>query len=229
MKPLSILAGLMVAGAALSVYDLLTGWMIPATTWAAPVVGFGLFFGALAVLTVAAVMALRDRRHIRTLVDVATRIRWSSVLAAAFAVLLFADCSGASGSYQTGHSGVGGPMADPTRYWLMATGLLLPTLILLALPGITATVAERRQDRRWAHAGIYAAGAAAIVAFITAPIALVFGVSACDFGTSTGMCAAGVGGIANGFTIGALALFLPYLTLLPAFLPRQEKPPPQSP
>ena len=228
---LAVLAGGMAVGAAVAVYDLVTGWTIPGGFAAAAVV-LGLFLGSLAALTAAVVIAFVDRSRIKGLAEdpptkaarLAGRARWSSLFAACFAVLVFADCSGAVGN--NGHEVVGA-MSDPTRYWSMAAGLLLPTVILLALPGVLATIAERLTRRRWAIAAIFVSGAAAAVAFVTAPVAVVFGVSACDFGTSAGMCAAGIGGVANGFTIGALALFLPYLTLLPAYLPREAGAPPK--
>ena len=226
-RRLPALAALMVTGAAVAVFDLLTGWTIAGGVFAIVVV-VALFLGALAAMCAAAIIAFRDRSRIKTLVEdsptkaarVAGRARWSSLLAVGFAILVFANCSGGIGNPQTS----AGAMSDPSRYWAMAAALLLPTVVLLALPGVLATLAERTIARPWALAAIYAAGAAAIVAFISAPLALFFGVSACDFGTSTGTCAAGVGGVANGFTIAALALFLPYLTLLPAFLPRNKPP-----
>jgi hypothetical protein len=57
-------------------------------------------------------------------------------------------------------------------------------------------------------------GLVVLVPVVTVVVGFFVGVAACDVGTSLGYCAAGTGSFMNPLSIGALALFLPYLGLV---------------
>jgi hypothetical protein len=157
----------------------------------------------------------------------ARAIRWSGLFAVGLCVLLFANCSSAVGS-----SGPGLPVAHaldtPSDFFRLTAGVLLPLVLALLLPPVFATGAQILADRRpktarkLATLAIWGAALAAGAAVATVPVGFFLGVSYCDFGTSVGYCAAGLGGLMNFFSLGSLALFLPYTALLTWALARME-------
>ena len=221
-------------GATLACYDLVTGWAVTTGPGAILVV-LGLFVASLVLLGAMLIAGRTDRKGmVATPPDArvvlrrsARAIRWSGLFAVGFCVLLFANCSGGVGS-----SGPGAPVAHaldtPSDFFRLTAGVLLPLVLALLLPPVFATGAQLFADRRpeaartLATLAVWGAALAAGAAILTVPVAFFLGVSYCDFGTSVGYCAAGVGGLMNFFSLGALALFLPYTGLLTWALARME-------
>jgi hypothetical protein len=221
-------------GVALAAYDLITGWTVAGGV-AAAIVVLGLFLGAFAMFGLMLRAVLKERKRLlvtppeaRAVLEGSARaMRWSGAFAIGLSVLLFTDCSGGVGS-----SGPNAPVAHaldvPSDFLWLAAGVLLPLVLALLLPPIFATgaqlLAERRPKtaRTFATLAVWGAAVAAGAAVATVPVAFFLGVSACDFGTSVGYCAAGVGGLMNFFSLSSLALFLPYTGLLSWALARLE-------
>ena len=219
---------------AVAVYDLITGWTVAGGVTAAIVV-LGLFFGAFAAFGLMLRAVLKERRRLlvpppeaaSVLKGAARAIRWSGAFAIGLCVFLFTDCSGGVGS-----SGPGAPVMHaldaPSDFLRLGAGTLLPLMLALLLPPLFATGAQLLAERRPTTARtlskltVWGAALAAGAAILTVPVAFFLGVSYCDFGTSVGYCAAGVGGLMNFFSLGSLALFLPYTGLLSWALARME-------
>lgn len=234
MRRIEIWTGAIFLGAALAAYDLITGWTVAGGV-AAVIVVLGLFLGAFAMFGLMFRAVLKQRKRLlvsppeahAVLNGSARAMRWSGAFAVGFCVLLFTDCSGGVGS-----SGPNTPVRHaldvPSDYFGLATGILLPLVLALLLPPVFATAAQLLADRRPKTArtlvtlAVWGAALAAGAAVATVPVAFFLGVSACDFGTSVGYCAAGVGGLMNFFSLGSLALFLPYTGLLTWALARLE-------
>jgi hypothetical protein len=221
-------------GVAVAAFDLLTGWTVAGGV-AALIVVFGLVLGAFAMFGLMLRAVLKERKRLlvappeapAVLRGAARAMRWSSAFAIGFCILLFTNCSGGVGS-----SGPGAPVRHaldvPSDFFGLTAGVLLPLVLALLLPPLFATGAQLLADRRpktartLATLAVWGAALAAGAAIATVPVAFFLGVSACDFGTSVGLCAAGVGGLMNFFSLGSLALFLPYAGLLTWALARME-------
>jgi hypothetical protein len=218
----ALLTGLGVA-LAVAGYDLISGWELRGGGLAL-VVFIALSVFALATCVVLLVSSDRERRISAgggpsvTVLGLAARgVRWSSLFAIGVSVLLFANCSAAVSS---GNS-VSGATTNPSQFWSLATLVMLPLVLALALPGGLATAAQllaskgRLREARWvASVGLWCAALIAMVAVATAVIALSAGVSDCSFTTTASACAAGVGGLMNLTAIGSLLLIIPYLTMM---------------
>jgi hypothetical protein len=187
---------------------------------------FGLWAGALALMALAFVEVMRDRRRIlgsatdpdAVIAGAARGLRIGTVLAIGFSVLMFADCSSSSVS---GNSALfGSAMAEPGRFWSLAAWLALPMLVALTLPTVLLTASELsrsaspRRARALATVALWSTAAIAVAAVVMVPASLLFGFSECLTGTSPGACAAGGGGFMDALSVGALALFLPYLFMV---------------
>ena len=211
--------------ATLAVFDLVSAWALH-RGWVDLVVVLGLFGIAVALFVALIIAGSRERRQIttnsRAPLDVVGRAargaRWSALAGVGLSLLLFANCSG---GVLSGASVVGGPMDDASSFLNLTAAVLLPVLLVIVLSAVLATAAEvlvRRQRGRSAlraaQAGIWAAVLIVVVAMMTVPVGFFFGISACDFGTSQGACAAGAGSFMNLFAAGTAALVLPYLTLM---------------
>ncbi len=219
-------------GVALAAYDLFTGWMVAGGA-AALVVAFGLFFGAFALYGAMLRALLKERKRILSgtpeagavLKRTARAMRWAGAFAIAFSVLLFVNCSGGAGAPNSHESA---PMAAPQDFLVLTAWLMTPLLLTLLMPALLATGAQAFAERRPSLAlrlsqlVVWGCALAAGAAVVTVPIGFFLGVSACDFGTSLGLCAAGVGSLLNFFSLGSLALFLPYTGLLNWALARME-------
>ena len=237
MQRMAVLAIVMMVGAAVAVFDLVSGWMAP-PGMVAIVVGVGLFGVALAVMGVAIFSAWRERSRITraspdraaALSRGAMGLRWSTLLAVAFAVLLFANCSS---SVNTGDNHTQeAARVDPAAFWLLAAGLVLPLLLALALPAVLAVVAlasassHPRRAHQLGQAALVSSAVVPVAAFATFfPFGVVFGISACDLGNSIGACAAGLGSVANVLSVGSIALLIPYLVLISGGLARAPEAP----
>ena len=224
MKRIQTWAIVVVAGAAVAGYDLLTG--LAAQPGALVfIVLLGLFFGALAGLVVGVFVAWLDRSRIMAgsptpqaaIAASASGVRWSALLALGFAVLVFANCTSTLSTTANGSQIVAG---DPAHFWPLAAWLELPLLVALVLPALLATAAQLSSGARtarghrlaqWALASIVVVAAAAV---ITPPVGFFVGFSQCYLGPSAGGCAAGTGSLLNVLSIGSLGLLIPYLTVL---------------
>jgi hypothetical protein len=232
MNRLEIWTAAILLGAAVAVYDLLTGWTAVGGV-AALIVVFGLFFGAFAMYGLMLRALLKERKRIlagspeagTVLTQAAGAMRWAGVFAIGFSVLLFTNCSGGAGVPNT-H--VSAAMAAPSDFLFLTAWLMTPLLLALLLPPLLATgvqvlvVRNPNAARRLAQLVVWSCALAAGAAIATVPVGFFLGVSACDFGTSVGLCAAGVGSLLNFFSLGSLALFLPYTGLVTWALARQE-------
>ena len=227
MNRLALWATLVLLGMAAAVINLFTGWTVPVSP-AAVVVGFGLFGGS-AVLFVAMLIAvIRDRRWIAAhssdaswvLARASQGLRWGSLFAIGFSFLLFANCSG---SVTSGPSQLSGPMQDPTRFWELTGWVLAPMLVALLIPPMLASAAERLATsrppaaRRLGRLATWSVATVVGAVLLTVVIGLFVGINAClasPAHASAGYCAAGAGSLTNVLSLGALALFLPYLGLV---------------
>src|SRR5712692_9717713 len=138
MKRIEVWAAILFVGAAVAVDNLLTGRLIRPEAWVA-VVWFGLLGGGFFALGAAIVGAWRERARvtagssdIETITARGARgLRWAALAAVMFSVLVFANCSGGVSS-----NGTHGAMADASSYWPLAAAVLLPLIVVLALPGL---------------------------------------------------------------------------------------------
>jgi hypothetical protein len=227
-------------GAAVALYNLFSGWTIHNSAFATIVV-LGLVAAAPGLFVGMLISGRRDRRSMLgpkpdarvVLAGAARAIRWSGAFAVGICVLLFANCSSAVGTGQATQAPapigdlpsaapqpVIGAVGDVHSFLSMAALVLVPLVIALLLPPILATAAQllatSRPDaaRRLANLTVWGSALAAGAAVATVPVGFFLGVSACDFGTSVGACAAGLGSLMNFFSLGSLALFLPYTGLI---------------
>jgi hypothetical protein len=215
MKRIEVWAAVLFIGAIVAVDNLLTGRLNRPEAWAAAV-GVGLFGGALLALGAAIVAAWRERARVTagstdpaTVASTGARgLRWAGLAAVMFSVLVFASCS--SGVSANGNHGV---MFDASGYWPLAAAVLLPLIVVLALPGLAATMAYRRAGR-WGTAAVLSIAAIVVIVPVTMAVAFYAGISACYLSTSVGACAAGVGGIGNLFSLASIALLMPYVQML---------------
>ena len=215
MKRIEVWAAVLLVGAAVAVDNLLTGRLNYPEAWAA-VVTFGLFGGALLALGAAIVAAWRERARVTagshdpdTITARGARgLRWAALAGVMFSVLVFANCSGGvsvNGKY--------GAMFDASGYWPLAAAVLLPLIVVLALPGLLATMARRRGGR-WGTAAVLSIASIVVIVPVTMAVAFYAGISACYLSTSEGACAAGAGGVGNLFSLASIALLLPYVQML---------------
>jgi hypothetical protein len=221
-------------GVGVAFFDLFTGWTVDGS-WAAGIATLGLVAVAIALYVAVLIAGRRDRKRIATLypdpkpvlMRAARAVRWSGLFAIGFCVLLFANCSsGVSTGTLTGR--VVAWRGDTPTYVSMASWLLLPLVLALLLVPVLITAAQMlatnrpQTASRLARVARWASVLAAGVAFFTVPLGFFFGVSACDFGTSAGACAAGASSLMNFLSIGSLALFLPYIPMVTWALARME-------
>lgn len=227
MKSQAKLTVAMLVGAAASIFNLLSGWLAH-PIWEAALVVLSLFAASLALLGVAIIAAWRERRQIMAslpgsaeLIRRGVRgVRWSVVIASVFAVFMFANCS-SSVTSGTSNALLRGPMSQPGTYFELAAALLGPLLLALVIPLVLITAAASQAGRnlvlahRLGVAANVSLGLLAVVAILTAyPGAVVFGISACFFGTSPGACGAGAGGVFNVLSVASIVLIYPYLDLV---------------
>jgi hypothetical protein len=232
MNRLEIWTGAVLLGVALAIYDLLTGWTVSGGVLALVVV-FGLFFGAFAMYAAMLRALLKERKRILSgtpeagaVLKLAARaMRWAGVFAIAFSVLLFTNCSGAGGAP---NAHVSAAMVAPNDFLFLTAWLMTPLLVALLLPPLLASGVQvlagsnPTAARRLSQLVVWACALAAVAAVATVPVGFFLGVSSCDVGPSAGYCAAGVGSLLNFFSLGSLALFLPYTGLLTWALARME-------
>ena len=225
MNRLVLWTTLLLLGLTLAVVDLFTGWTLQFSP-AALVVTLGLFGGSVGLFIAMLISVIRDRRWIvahasdaRWVLGRASRgVRWGSLFAIGFAVLLFANCTGNITPNTSAQ--VSNALQDPAHFWSLTAGVLTPLVLALLIPPVLTSAAERlatgrpHAARRLGQLAIWSMAAVAAAALLTVAIGFFLGISACDFGTSAGYCAAGVGSIMNLLSLGALALFLPYILLV---------------
>ena len=244
-------------GAVVAVIDLFTGWTVGGN-WASSIVVLGLLGGSFALYAAMLIGVISDRRRITTppsdarsvLAHAARGVRWTSLFAVGFSVLLFANCSGGVGSSApvapvsgpppslneplvgSPASLISGPVTDPAHFWSLTVWVLAPLLLALLLPTVLTFAAERlaagrpRAARRLGFLALWSMAAIVAAAFATLLIGFFVGFNACLGGgppeASAGYCSAGVGAFMNPLSIGTLALFLPYLLLVPVALAQIE-------
>jgi hypothetical protein len=233
MNRLALWTTLVLLGLAVAIVGLFTGWNIPFGL-VSNVVFFGLLAGSFALFGAMVIAVIQDRRWIvahssdaRWVLARASRgVRWGSLFAIGFCLLLFSNCT--AGTTPTADAQMSNAMLDPIRFWTLTAGVLAPLVLALLMPPVLTTVAEGLATRRPKTArtlgklAIWSMAAVVPVALATIVIGFFLGVSACDFGTSAGYCAAGVGSVMNLLSIGALALFLPYAGLVTWALRQME-------
>jgi hypothetical protein len=221
-------------GVGVALFDLVTGWTVDGSL-AAGIAVLALLAAAIALYPVVVLAGRRDRKSIATLypdpkpvlVRAARSVRWSGLFAVGFCVLVFANCS-STVSMGSQSVRVSAWHSDLGAYLPMAALLLAPlVLALLVVPALITVAQMLAANRphfavRLARMATWASVVAAIVAFITVPVGFFLGVSACDFGTSPGTCAAGASSLMNFLSIGSLALFLPYIPMVTWALARME-------
>ena len=223
MNRIETWTAVVIVGAALAVFDVISGWTATPSISA----GFAVF-GLLGLALLSFAAALRavivDRRAIRqraesagqAVVGAARGVRWTSVFAIGFAVLCFANCSSGSTSGTAGS----GAMSEPSRYLTFSAIGLLPLVIALLLPAILATAAQvsfrggSSAAHRLGQAALVSVAVVGVVALLSAVVGFGAAFGTCSFGVSPGACSAGVASLANVLSIVELGLFLPYLTLL---------------
>lgn len=224
-------------GAAGATYLLVTGWTSNACVQAATgqsnascaAVTWALIAAAIVGTGVAVYFASRDRKEVKTagadpaqLVKSGARgARWSAVFGIGLSVLLFANCSGSL------VSNTGGAMADPATFWSLAPWLVIPLVIVLAVPAALTALAQQQLAGRspssamtallatWSIALVVVVGVATAVAGLVIGIPTCYIFSSNPSSMSPSVCAAGVGSMANILSsVAAVALFLPYLLMI---------------
>jgi hypothetical protein len=112
---------------------------------------------------------------------------------------------------------------------MMTAVLLGPLLLVLLMPLALTSFAERLATSRLHVARTlgFLATLSMVAVFptvllLTVVMGFLRGVSSCDVGPSIGYCAAGASSMMNLFSIGSLALLLPYLGLVISALAQME-------
>jgi len=222
---LALWTTLVLIALAIAVVGLITGWTVQVGA-VAVIVLLGLFGGAIALFVGMLIAVIRDRRWIVAhssdagwvLARASRGLRWGSLFAIGFCLLLFANCTGSITSGPTAQ--VSNVSQDPARFWTLAAVVMAPLLIALLLPPVLAFAAERlsigrpQAARRVGQVAMLSVIAIVGAALVTVGVGFFLGVSSCDVGPSAGYCAAGAGSIMNLLSVGSLALLLPYLTLV---------------
>lgn len=152
MNRMPVLVSAMLVGVVVAVVDLFTGWTVKGGA-AALVVVLGLLLGAMALFVLMVIAVIRDRRFIVAhssdarwvLARAARGVRWASLLALGFCVLVFTNCSGGINS---GGPTTSGPISDPAEFWRLTAAVLGPLLVALLLPLILTSAAAMTVDRR---------------------------------------------------------------------------------
>ena len=221
MKRIEVWAVALLVGAVVAVDNLLTGRLLHPEGWVV-VVSLGLFGGGLFALGAAIVAAWRERARVTAAstdpgtinAKGARGLRWAALAAVMFSVLVFANCSGSLSSSPA--DATHGAMRDASNFWPLAAAVLLPLLGVQALPGLLATMAQRRAGTagKWGTAAVLSIAAILVIVPVTMAVAFYAGISACYFSTSEGACAAGAGGLGNVFSLACIALLLPYVQML---------------
>jgi hypothetical protein len=106
-------------------------------------------------------------------------VRWGSLFAIGFCLLLFANWTGNITSSPTAQ--VSNAIQDPTRFWTLRAGVLAPMVVALLMPAVLTSVAERLASARpeaarrfgWLAIGSMAAVVAA--ALLTVVVGFFFG------------------------------------------------------
>ncbi len=219
MKQIWAPAVAVVVLAAVAVFDVLTGWLLDAGVLALVIV-VGLLVLAAALFGAEVWAGMRYRREPKAdeVSAAASGLRWSTVFAIGWAVLLFANCS----SGATSGAPLQGAMADPATFLFFTAVGFVPLLIGLAVPAILGTVAQVTRGRRWAGAAMWSIGIVALLAIGSSCGGFYGSFNTCGFGASPSACAAGIASLTNTLSLAALALFVPYLLALE----RAIKPPP---
>jgi hypothetical protein len=233
MNRLELWTTLVLLGLAVAIVDLFTGWTNHFSP-AALVVLLGLFGASIALFVAMLIAVIRDRRWIvahssdaRWVLGRASHgVRWASVFAIGFCLLLFANCT--SNITPTSTAQVSNAIQDPTRFWTLAAVLLAPLLLALLMPPVLTSVAERlatsrpQTARTLGQLAMWSMAAVVLATLLTVVLGFFLGVSSCDVGPSIGYCAAGIGSLMNLLSVGALALLLPYLGLVTWALAQME-------
>lgn len=225
MKRIEVWTAVLLVGAVVAVDNLLTGRLLRPESWVV-VVALGLLGGGLIALGAATVAAWRERLRVTAASDDldtikaagAHGLRWAALAAVMFSVLVFANCSGSVSSSPADSRGA---MGDASNFWSLTAAVLLPLVIVLALPALLATMARRRAGM-WGTAAVLSIAAILVIVPVTMAVAFIAGISACYLSTSAGACAAGAGGLGNFFSLACIVLLLPYVQMLNSRPPNPE-------
>jgi hypothetical protein len=235
MNRLALWTALLLLGLAVAVVDLVTGWTVQVGAGAI-IVLLGLFGGSIALFVAMLIAVIRDQRWIaahssdaRWVLARASRgLRWGSLFAIGFCLLLFANCTGNITSGPNAQ--VSNAIQDPARFWTLTAAVLAPLVLALLMPPALTLAAERLAigrpgaARRVGRLAMWSVAAIVAAALVTVVVGFFLGISSCDVGPSAGYCAAGAGSIMNLLSIGALALLLPYLGLVTWALAANQDP-----
>ena len=230
---LALWTTLVLLGLAVAIVDLFTGWTVRFGV-AALVVVLGLFGGSVALFVAMLIAVIRDRRWIvahssdaRWVLARASRgVRWGSLFAIGFCLLLFANCAGNITSGPTAQAS--NAIQDPAHFWTLTAGVLAPLLLALLIPPVLTSAAERlaisrpKAARTLCRLAMWSMAAVGAAALLTVVAGFFLGMSSCDLGPSIGYCAAGAGSLMNLLSLGALTLVLPYLGLVTWSLAQME-------
>jgi hypothetical protein len=225
MNRLALWTSLLFFGLAVAVVDLVTGWTVRAGV-AAVIATLGLFGASIALFVAMLISVIRDRRWIVAhssdarwvLARAARGLRWGSLFAIGFCLLLFANCTGNITS--SANAQVSNATQDPARFWTLTAAVLTPLVLALLMAPVLTFAAERLATGRPRAAGRlgrlawWSVVVIVAAALVTVVVGFYLGISSCDVGPSAGYCAAGAGSLMNLLSIGALALLLPYLGLV---------------
>ena len=225
MNRLALWTTLLLLGLAVAIIDLVTGWTLHAGA-VTLIVTLGLFGGSIALFGAMLITVTRDRRWIvahssdaRWVLARASRgLRWGSLFAIGFCLLLFANCTGNITSSPDAQAS--SAIQDSARFWTLTAALLAPLVLALLMAPVLTFVAERLAAgrpltaRRLGQLAWWSVFAIVAAVLLTMVVGFFFGISSCDVGPSAGYCAAGAGSVMNLLSIGALALLLPYLGLV---------------
>ena len=238
MNRSAVLTIAVVIAAAVAIFDLVTESAIHSGLLRTALITGGLFVIAIGLFIALVIAGVGERRRIRagarTSLDfvaaTARGARWNALAAAGLIVLMFANCSG---SLTTAASSASGPMVDASNFFTFSAATVLPLLLVIALTAALATAAQVLSSRgrpgaalRAAQAGVWSSVILIAVALATLPVAIFFGISACDLGGSQGACMGGAATFMNLFAPATAALLVPYLTMLASALSAKPEPEP---
>jgi hypothetical protein len=147
MNRLAIYTALMLLGLVVAAAGLFTGWTVPFSA-AAGIVSFGLFAGSIALFGAMVLAVVHDRRWIvahssdaQWVLGRASRgVRWSSLFAITFCLLLFSNCTANLTDSPTAQ--VSSAMLDPTKFWTLTAWLMAPLVLALLMPPVLITAGE---------------------------------------------------------------------------------------
>lgn len=214
MKGFALWTTIAAVGAAIAMFNLVTGWTVNIGLGADAIL-VAIFGLTVALYVLMVKTALQDRRALRAapiesavLAKRATRsLRWCGAFALIAAVLLFTNCSGLI-------TPVGQPVAatnvtaDPGSFLTQSALLLLPFLVVLVLAPVVIS-----RYKRLALWSLFLLAGAAPVSFVVGFYATA--ITCGELGPLTlGACAASGGSLTEVLSAAAMLLYVPYVAMI---------------